>query len=226
MTSKTQHKTSSAGADTPALGLSRRDHVTAALVAAVVLPACLCVVGWVLYSLWAGVFTVSSWSIETQRHPHEAQRRVEASAVSWVGPSEDRYGVDRGGGYLHLRLARHCDDEWSITYPTGTAALPPPGTTVMVQIASEDTGSVVVVGTVAANSRTVSLAPSAEVDEALFVDGEVTLSVKAGDRPLSVTETRLRSYRPRLWLVGSTNPVSFLFRGGFHPLELLEDACS
>ena len=220
MTSKTQPKTSSAGADRDPRsgGLRPIEHVIAAVVLAVLV--------WLLVSFVVGIFSGVSWSIETQRHPDEAQLRIEASAVSWVGPREDRYGVDRGGGELRLRLARHCDGEWSITYPTGTAALPPPGTLVMVQIASEGTGSVDVVGTVAANNATVSLAPSAEVDEALFVDGEVTLSAKAGDRPLSVTEIRLRSYRPKLWPTGWTNPGSYVRVGLFDPLDHLEDACS
>ena len=149
--------------------------------------------------------------------------------TSSAGPDHDPQVSElRPRDYLRLLLARHCDGEWSITYPTGTAALPPPGTLVMAQITSEGTGSVDVVGTVAANSTTVSLTPSADVDEALFVDGEVTLNVnvKAGDRPLSLTETRLRSYRPKLWPTGWTNPASFIRGDLFDPLERLKAACS
>ena len=226
MTSKTRHKTSSAGADTPALGLSRRDYVTAALVAAVVLPACLCVVGWVLYSLWAGFSTGSSWSIETPRHTVEAAAaRVETSVAAFVGSGEDRYGVMApSDGSQRLRLARHCDGEWSITYPVATA-LPPPGTPVVAQITSEGRRSADAAGTVAANGTTVSLAPSAELDEALFVDAAVTVRVKAGERRLSLAEPRLQSYRPKLWPTGWTNPASFVRGDPFNPLERLKAAC-
>ena len=41
----------------------------------------------------------------------------------------------------------------------------------------------IVVGTVATNGTTVSLASSADVDEAMFVDGDVIVRVEAGDRP-------------------------------------------
>ena len=203
-------------------GLRPRHHVAPALFLALMLLVCI----WVLVSMMVGIFSGGSWSLESQRHPYETQRRVETSAVSWVGPGEDRYGVNSGGdAYLRLRLARHCDGEWSVTYPTGTTALPPPGSPVMVEIAPEGSGTVDIVGTVAANGTTVSLMPTTEVDEVMFVDGEVILRVKADDRPLSLTETRLRSYRPKLWPTGWTNPGSHV-RGGFDPLKHLEAACA
>ena len=224
MTFKTQPKMSSAGADRDPLasGLRPRDHVVTALLVALVLLAV-----WMLVSMAVGIFSRSSWSLEPQRHPYETQRRVETSAVSWVGPGEDRYGVNSGGdGYLRLHLARHCDGEWSVTYPTGTTALPPPGSPVMVEIASEGGGTVDIVGTVAANSTTVSLMPTTELDEVMFVDGELILRVKAGDRPLSLTKTRLRSYRPKLWPTSWANPASHIRGEVFDPLKHLEDACA
>ncbi|MYA40547.1 MAG: hypothetical protein F4Z31_02150 [Gemmatimonadetes bacterium] len=220
MTSRTQPKTSSAGADhdPPAGGLRPRDHVVAALV---VVPT-LAVVAWALVSTAAGIFMGSSWSIETPRH-HPP--RVEASVESQVGPDEDRYGVDLGDGRRQLRMARHCDGEWSITYPADTTVLPPPRTPLLVQIASRG-GSTAAAGTVAANGTTLSLLPSSEVDEALFVTGTVNVKVEAGDRQVSLTEARLRSHRPKLWPTGWTNPGSYVRVDVFAPLEDLESACA
>ena len=144
-----------------------------------------------------------------------------------VGSGEDRYGVTApGDGYQRLRLARHCDGEWSLTYPLPSTALPPPGTPVVAQITSEGRRSADAAGTVAANGATVSLAPSAELDEALFVDAAVTVRVKAGERRLSLAEPRLQSYRPRLWPTGWTNPASFVLGDPFDPRERLKAACS
>ena len=225
MTSKTQHKMSSAGADhdPPTSGLRPIEHV----IAAVALFALLCAAAWVLYALWTGVSTGSSWSIETPHHTVEATSpRVETSVVAFVGSGEDHYGVTApGGGYQRLRLARHCDGEWSITHPLTTTALPPPGTPVVAQITSEGRRSADAAGTVAANGITVSLAPSAELDEALFVDAAVTVRVKAGERRLSLAEPRLQSYRPRLGPTGWTNPASFVRGDPFDPLERLKAAC-
>ena len=225
MTSKTRHKTSSAGADRDprSSGLRPIEQVIAAVVLAVVL----CVVAWVLYALWTGFSTGSSWSIETPHHTVEAAApRVETSVAASVGSGEDRYGVTApGDGYQRLRLARHCDGEWSLTYPLPSTALPPPGTPVVAQITSEGRRSADAAGTVAANGATVSLAPSAELDEALFVDAAVTVRVKADERRLSLAEPRLQSYRPRLWPTGWTNPASFVLGDPFDPLERLKAAC-
>ena len=205
--------------------LSTADKVATALAAVFAVAVIATIVWLAIIGVLAGLFTAPDWGIKVPRYAvdTEASPRAEVGVESWVGAGEDRYGVV-DGGLQTLRLARHCDGAWSITYPSPTAVLPPAGAPVQAHVVSP-AGEVTAAGRVAANNTTAMFPAAPAFDEALIVNGDVRITVTDGERRLSLSETTLTSRNPRLWPLNWANPVSYNARGAFNPVELLDDAC-
>ena len=214
-----------AGASTPSTGGD-----TAVVVGAVatLTVAALSVV-WLVVSLLVGLANVSSWDLQTldASTAVDASARIETAASSLVGPVEDRYGVG-GPDQQTLRIARHCDGEWSITYPRSAAEwLPSPASPVTVRVAAPGSPTIDTAASIAGNGLTVRVPASERLDVALFANIDATVTVDAADgRRLSLTETDLRAGPVTLWPLRWPNPLFYL-RGSVHdPLSALADVCS
>ena len=211
---------------TPAV--TSREDVFTELKVGVVMLAIVAVFVWFAITIIVGLVVRSDWRLETTP-AHAAMPstpRVEASPMSWLGEGEDRYGVDPGGSE-RLRIARHCDGEWSFTYPTA-AVLPPEGTLVVVRIETPSDAPVEAIGRMASNGVTVVVPPLQALDAALFRNTEtvITATTSVGQR-ISLTNAVLRSRPPRMWPAAWSNPVSGTQDSRvFDPLSALADACA
>ena len=196
------------------------------MAAAAVSVAGLAVMAWLIVTLITGLTTFSSWKMKTSTAV-DAAARVETAASSLVGPVDDRYGVGAADSSAVLRIARHCDSEWSITYPRSAAEWLPPATTpVTVRVATSDRPTIDTDATIAGNGLTVSIPASEQLDAALFDNTYTTVTVTGSDgRQLSLTETGLRARAVTLWPLPWPNPLSYFSGRAHDPLSSLADVC-
>ena len=190
---------------TPDLASSRRRAVRGHLLAltSILVLAAGCAPDWRIVYQDAGV--------------NDRERRIEITAKdSWVGPNEDRFGVQPEGSEHDLRIARFCTDEWAVTYPPTATGLPAPGDELELWAGPANHWTpgwseppATAAGVMASNGRTALFEATQEIDKALFSNGHIQLVV-ATPSDVQVSSSRFRLTSQASWLFNHPEPTDNL----------------
>ena len=133
-------------------------------------------------------------------------------SYAWVGPREDKYGVEQSGGYQEVLMNRHCGGKWSVTYTDHTKHLPAADTDLILWVTSRkgtyvdlDNVYTRTPGIMLSNNVTAVFQKSPDVDRLMFTNGEAQIVVTTTDEVvISVSNMDIFS-KPPNWFPFSSS---------------------